>query len=560
VIRESAGHLFAPVADNVDRLREGSKGEVSVPVPQDDEEKNLVGGPYAKYVLGVLVVVYIFNFIDRQILSILAEDIKADLGLADAQIGFLYGTAFAVFYAVFGIPLGRLADVWSRKSLISIGLAFWSLMTALSGTARSFVSLAVYRFGVGIGEASASPSAFSMLSDYFPARVRATVLAVYSSGVYIGAGVGLFLGGTVVELWGAAYPDSTTAPFGLKPWQAAYMAVGLPGLLVAVWVATLREPRRGLSDGITTAPHPHPFREAARELMSVLPPFAIFTLARVGGSSPVLVNLVALLGIGLLAYTLILWLGAPSQWIALGIGVYAAVSWVQNLKLKDPVTFTMIFRCPTMGCVMIAFPCIAFVTYGLGFWGVPFLMRVHGVDAGEVGRTVGVLAAIGGFIGVVGGSVLSDFLRRKHANAGLYVALAVPLLTVPVNVGFLMTDNITVAYALSLLANITSTLWIGIAAGTVNDLVLPRMRALTSAFYLLMITFIGLALGPYTIGQVSDHLAGAGYSNGDALRYSQMIGLSSLGISAVFILIATRFLPRDRASVLERARRAGEVI
>ncbi len=126
-----------------------------------------IGGRYAKYVLFVLVLVYVFNFIDRQILSVLAEEIKADIGISDAEIGFLYGTAFAVFYAIFGIPLGRLADVWIRSRLISLGLLFWSVMTAMSGTARSFGSLAVFRFGVGIGEASATPAAFSMLSDYF---------------------------------------------------------------------------------------------------------------------------------------------------------------------------------------------------------------------------------------------------------------------------------------------------------------------------------------------------------------------------------------------------------
>src|SRR6185295_4830952 len=119
---------------------------------------------YPRYVLGVLVVVYVFNFLDRQILSILAERIKADLGATDAQMGFLYGTAFAVF----GIPLGRLADVWDRRRLIAWGLAAWSAMTALSGLARSFAQLALARFGVGIGEASASPAAYSLLSDYFP--------------------------------------------------------------------------------------------------------------------------------------------------------------------------------------------------------------------------------------------------------------------------------------------------------------------------------------------------------------------------------------------------------
>ena len=151
-----------------------------------------VGAPspaYARYVLAILVIVYVFNFIDRNILSILAEDIKADLGIGDAEMGFLYGTVFAVFYAVFGIPLARFADVWVRRSLISLGLLFWSLMTALSGLARSFPALATYRIGVGIGEASASPAAFSMLSDYYPPRLRATVLAIYSSGVYIGGGI-----------------------------------------------------------------------------------------------------------------------------------------------------------------------------------------------------------------------------------------------------------------------------------------------------------------------------------------------------------------------------------
>jgi MFS family permease len=147
--------------------------------------------PYARYVLGVLVVVYVFNFLDRQILAILAERIRADLGVGDAELGFLYGTAFAVFFAVFGIPLGRLADVWDRRKLIALGLAVWSLMTALSGFARSFPELALARIGVGIGEASAAPAAYSLLSDYFPTARRATALAVYSSGIYLGAGLGL---------------------------------------------------------------------------------------------------------------------------------------------------------------------------------------------------------------------------------------------------------------------------------------------------------------------------------------------------------------------------------
>ena len=140
------------------------------------EQSPKVGGAYAHYVLFVLIIVYVFNFVDRQILSILSEDIKRDLGVTDAQMGFLYGTVFAVFYAVFGIPLARFADVWVRRSLISIGLMFWSAMTALSGFAKSFPMLAALRIGVGIGEASASPAAYSMLSDYYSPKVRACLL------------------------------------------------------------------------------------------------------------------------------------------------------------------------------------------------------------------------------------------------------------------------------------------------------------------------------------------------------------------------------------------------
>ena len=129
---------------------------------------------YAWYALSVLVLVYMFNFIDRQILSILANDVKRDLGVDDAFLGFLYGTAFGVFYALFGVPLGRLADSWHRIRLMTVGLVLWSTMTSLSGLSRNGAQLAAARVGVGIGEATASPAAYSLLSDWFPKRQRAT--------------------------------------------------------------------------------------------------------------------------------------------------------------------------------------------------------------------------------------------------------------------------------------------------------------------------------------------------------------------------------------------------
>ena len=512
-----------------------------------------VGGRYAKYVLAVLVVVYVFNFIDRQIISILAEEIKADLGISDADIGFLYGTAFAVFYAVFGIPLGKLADVWSRKSLISAGLGFWSLMTALSGTAQNFTALAAYRFGVGVGEASATPAAFSMLSDYFAPKVRATVLAIYSSGVYIGAGIGLFLGAIVVDGWKGLYPDPSTALFGLAAWQAAFLVVGLPGLLVALWVRTLKEPARGMSEGLRSKQEPHPFRQTLSSLVSVLPPFTIFNLAASGGARAVAVNLVWAAGIALLAYVINLAFDNPAQWTALGIGVYATVSWMQGLKMQEAATFTMMFHSKAFVLIAIGFPCISFVTYGVGFWAPPYLLRVHEVSLAQAGTVLGLGAALGGWLGVTLGGLLADRLRPKLATARLWIGVGACLAATPFGILFLETDSLWVAYGCNFFFSALAPMWVGAGASTVNDLVLPQMRATASAYYILMITFIGLALGPFMIGQVSDLYAAAGLSDGEALKRAMMISLLMFGASIVFLGLAMRYLRGDEASREVRA-------
>ena len=153
---------------------------------------------YKRYDLLALTGVYIFNFIDRQILVILQESIKNDLGLSDTQLGLLTGFAFAIFYVTLGIPIARLADRSNRKRIIAISLAVWSIMTVLSGRAMNFVQLLLARIGVGIGEAGASPPAHSIISDYYPANKRATALATYSMGIYIGILLGYLFGGCLL--------------------------------------------------------------------------------------------------------------------------------------------------------------------------------------------------------------------------------------------------------------------------------------------------------------------------------------------------------------------------
>jgi MFS family permease len=194
-------------------------------------QANAPGAAYGWYALGVLMLVYLLNFIDRQMVTILAVDIKHDLHIGDAQFGFLYGTAFGVFYAVFGIPLGKLADRWPRTRLLTLGLTTWSAMTAASGLAGNFTQLGLARIGVGVGEATAGPCGYSLLSDYFPARRRATAIAIFSAGIYLGGGVALSIGTGLAHAWDHAFA-ARVAPFGLAGWQAAFLGLGLPGLVM----------------------------------------------------------------------------------------------------------------------------------------------------------------------------------------------------------------------------------------------------------------------------------------------------------------------------------------
>jgi len=514
----------------------------------DETPPSDVGGPYARYVLFVLVLVYIFNFLDRQIVSILAESIRRDLDIGDDQIGFLYGTAFAVFYAVFGIPLGRLADVWNRRSLISLGLAVWSSMTALSGLARSFPQLAAARIGVGIGEASATPAAYSLLSDWFPPARRATVLAIYSSGIYIGAGLGLGIGGLVVDSWNGAWAPGE-APLGLRGWQAAYLVVGLPGLLMALWVRTLREPTRGQAEGIPSPADPHPFRSFGRELESVLPGLTLWHLARVGGRRVLAANLMGAAAIAAVAWLLVRASGSLYQWIALGIGVYAALSWAQSLRLREPVTFALVFRTPALRWTGLGFSLLAFTGYGVGFWTAPFIQRLHGVSAAESGLVLGGTAATAGWLGVTLGGVLADRWRAAHPAGRLRLGMAVALVPIPFGIWFLTTESTTTAYVLNFPLSLAGSMWIGAGASTVTDLVLPRMRGVASAAYLLLITFIGLALGPYGIGIVSVRTG--------SLRTAMLMAFFANVLAVLCLLVAARHLPSDQASVAERAAAAG---
>ena len=328
---------------------------------------------------------------------------------------------------------------------------------------------------------------------------------------------------------------------------------------MALWVWTLKEPRRGQSEGLITPPHPTPFKEAWGELAAILPPFNLITLGTLGGGGrDYAINVTGALVIVGLAYLLIQQTGTTAQWVALGIGVYAAFSWSQALSLRDPATFAMIFKCRSVLLSVVGFPCIAFVGYGVGFWTPPFFQRVHEVSASEAGTVLGLSSAIGGWAGVTLGGVLADTLRNRTVRAKMYVGVLSTVLSLPLVIGLLYTDSLILAYVFNFLFAVTSPMWIGPAASTVNDLVMPRMRAVASAFYILMVTFIGLALGPYTIGQLSDSIAQTGVPSSEALRQGMLWGCSIYVAAFVLIAFALRTIESDETSRLSRAKALGE--
>ena len=200
---------------------------------------------YAWYVVVVLFVAYTLAYIDRQCINLLVEPIKHDLQISDTQVSLLQGFAFVFFYTIFGIPLGRLADRKNRRIVISIGIFFWSIMTAACGLVRHFWYLFMARVGVGIGEACLSPAAYSMIADYFPKEKRGVPISFYAMGIYFGSGVASIIVGYIIDI--ASKADSITLPIigELHPWQLTFFMVGIPGLIVvAIMMLTVKEPQR----------------------------------------------------------------------------------------------------------------------------------------------------------------------------------------------------------------------------------------------------------------------------------------------------------------------------
>ena len=414
------------------------------------------GRGVAYYVLAVLFVTYAASFVDRSILGILLPQIKHDLALADWQLGFIGGVAFALFYVVFGLPLARWSDRGHRVTIIALSLLIWSVMTALCGLATGFYTLMFARIGVAIGEAGSSPASQSLIGKLFRPADRPAALGIFWAAAPTGSVIALVLGGLLAEAFG---------------WRGAFIMVGLPGLVLSLLVKlTIREPAPSVQNGV----------------------------------------------------------------------VIQAASTFEAIKV--------LASRPTFRHLSVACGLSALVSYGIGLWGPSFLARSYHLSLAQVGFYMAILGAITG----TGGMIAGGFLARFNAKRDQRFVMWAPALGMATGAVLacisLTTHNLAIYFLASALQGAGASLWPGPSYATVQQLVDERMRAQSIAVALLVVTLIGLGIGPLAVGALSDvfhKLFGE-----EALRYAMLFTSVAFDAwAAVHFYLAGRHIIADLARV-----------
>ena len=412
---------------------------------------------YGWYVLALLIVAYIVAFIDRGVLSLLVRPIKADLGLTDVQMSWLMGPAFGLFYATLGIPIAIAADRYNRRNIIILGVALWSFATAANGLATSFFFLFLARMMVGVGEATLSPCAFSIIPDFFPRKEALRAVGLFTMGQSIGAGLALVLGGQVVVL--VSESSSVSWPFlgQLEPWQMVFIVLGLPGLVLALLMLTIREPKRR---------------------------------------------------------------GFAGQ---------------SGRRFVDTLSF-LSTRWKAFGAVFFGNSVVTTIGYSY-FWLPTVFERTWGVDAAQAGIYYGLVLLICGPLGVISGAKLSEILYvRGRADAPYIVFFTSVISVMPFALIFPLVNNATLA----VLCLIPLMFGLAIASASSSAAVVhiapAENRGQISAMYLLVISMVGLFLGPPSVAALTDYV----FQDEMMIRYSILTVTSIIGMIGVVILIAGR--------------------
>lgn len=480
------------------------------------------------YALGLLVAANFLNYLDRSIISILAEAIKTDLSLDDAQLGFLLGTAFAIFYSIVGIAMGGISDRLSRKNVMAVGLGVWSFMTMLGGFASNFLMLGIARLGVGIGEATANPSSHSLVAQIFPRRNRALALSTYLTGAYVGGALSMAIGGYILQNWsGMCVAVPIDGACTLAPWKAALFIAGLPGLPLALLILTIREPARAGQRAAATG------TVVAEEFAAVIPPFTLIGLHKLGGGGALVRNFGIAIGIVLVAGLIAFVTGDLVQWIALGVGAYAVVTWGQIQSYRDRPFFRLTYGDRTFLLVLVGTSLLACIIGTVSTWSAPYMMRTFALKPVEIGLSLGIVQTAGALIGVLAGGWLVDRWRVRHSGAPVFMCLITLAAAAPAVVLMMSAESVPVFMIGYGVVSVFSSFWSGGIAATIQDLVLPRMRGTASSCYSLVVTIIMSGMGPYWVGKVSK------------MTGSLETGLLSILLLAPLAVIALLFLLRD---------------
>lgn len=406
-------------------------------------------GDRQKSLAWLLFLVSVFNFVDRQILTILAEPIRIDLDLTDSQLGLLTGLAFGLFYALAGIPVARIIDRPNveRTKLLSLGLAFWTLMTMGAGLAQNFLQLLILRMGVGLGEATCAPTAHAIIGDFFAPERRSRAVAQFGLGVPAGTLLGLTLGGLAADLFG---------------WRLAFIIVGAPGLLLSAALWMFRDVRSDAKPSVSDN--------------------------RVGG------------------------------------------------LLQSPAYVMLISAIATT----------AFVTFGQGLWTAVLLIRGYGLSAGTVGVWLGIVSGTAGLAGTWLGGVMGDRLGRESPRGRLFPCTMSLLLVVPLDlIAFNYAQSPQALLALLWFPLMLLSVMYGPAFAAVQAMALPSQRGIAAAVALLASNVVGLGLGPFIYGVVSQAIGGGDPSG---IRWALCAGGLFAIVPASLFWLAGRSAPASPAN------------
>ncbi len=485
---------------------------------------------YRYYVLAILILVYMLNFLDRQIIGILAAPLKAEFGLSDSQFGLLGGIAFASVYSTLAIPLAALADRASRVWIMTGALAVWSGFTALCGVAGSFGQLFMFRMGVGVGEAGGVAPAYSLIADYFPPNQRARALAGFAFGIPLGTAAGTLVGGLLAATYG---------------WRTAFIAVGLIGLLLAPLLRlTVKDPVRGGTDA------------AKIVAVDAAPIQPVAVSDKVG-------RIASLVMLGLGSGCLIL--AALNQFAGVAVGSALVLAFGGLLAVVIGISFwiakktaSVVMPKPSFWLLALGAASSSVCGYGVAGWLPLFFMRSFDLTLAQTSWYYSGIALIGGILGIwLGGSIADKLAKRGKGAYPLVPAIAfvisapcfIAAMNSPWLIGLVMPGGgsnaaqLILAFLIFLIPTGLNLAWLGPITAAVQHIAPAPMRSTASAIFLLFNNLLGIAVGFFYFGWMSDLLAPR--FGEESLRWAIYTGMGFYLMAAVLLFGASRTLKKD---------------